>query len=299
MEIQREKIYIKKAGYHMNNSFEKFKEYLDNSKVKKDVMKTGWDDIDEQIAYKGLPTDCLLYLYAKASVGKTYFVTNWIKKILDLNLNRKILFLSLEMSYGNIMDRFLQCVLNDSIWNVREVVKTNDDYVIGKLEQIKYFDRVNICDGLWDLDKLYKEVEEYKPDLIFIDHLHKLKCQHQDIFQKTTQISGSLFDLKKRFNTRIVCLVQLKREGKSRDGNSHAGTRLPLLEDSKGSGAIEEDGDMVFGLARPSINPNVSEINKNVIHGLFIKNRFSSSGFSGIIQWKYDPKTSILRSDYV
>ena len=282
----------------MNNSFDRFKQYLDNSKIEKDIMSTGWEEMDGQIAYKGLPADCLLYLYAKASVGKTYYVTNWIYRLLKLANSRKVVFFSLEMSYDNIMDRFLQCVLGESIWDIGRIKKTEENHIINKLEKINYFDRVNIYDGICDIERLYKVAEEEKPDIIFIDHLHKIKCQHQDIFQKTTQISSSLFELKKRYKTRIVCLVQLKREGNSKD-KAHAGTRIPLLEDSKGSGAIEEDGDLILGLGRPSINPDVSEINKFTLHGAFIKNRFSATGFSQIIQWKYDPKTSILRESYV
>jgi len=283
-------------GELISNTSDQYSRYLMYSREEKDTISTGWRDIDGQIAYSGLMEDMLFYLLAKSSVGKTYFVCNWIRRMLGEPEYKKILFFSLEMSFNNIMDRFLQGLLAKNLTHVREYVKDKDNASVDVLEKLGFFKRVCIYDGRYNLQQIDRIIGHERPTVIFIDHLHRIKTAEKSIFDKTTALSGALVDFKKKYSTRIICMVQLKREGTP--DKAMAGTRIPVIEDGKGSGAIEEDGDFILGLARPDISANVTETNKQKIHGRFIKNRFPAGGYSGIIVWKYDPATSILSEEY-
>jgi replicative DNA helicase len=276
-----------------HDQINKFAEYARRKREKPKILKCGFNTIDRHVVYGGLPQDFLIYIQAKASVGKTYFVTNWITRILKSNNTSKILFFSREMDYEHITDRILQSFFASSIVSVGNMVRDSNDKVSRELNKVRYYDRLTIHDGALDMKIFESMVDSEKPSIVFVDHLHKIGCEgSEDIFNKTTKLSNFLFEIKKKYQTRIVSLVQIKRLNSDSRG-VNTGEDFSMLSDGKGSGAIEEDGDLILSLRRPDVNPDCEVAKRRTVQALIIKNRYSS-GDTSVMIWRYDPETSVL-----
>jgi replicative DNA helicase len=262
-----------------------------------DVLSLGLPSLDEPLGYHGLPLDTLFYIYAKSGVGKSYVITNLICKLMEQN--RKSVFFSFEMSYRKIMDRILQLLFEKHFSEIPELVKQNSDFVRMRLQEKGFFDLVKIYNRPMSIDEMDKVLAEQKADIYFVDHLHLVKTQYAGVYEKTTHISNGLRDLKSKYNTRIMCLVQLRREGYVKGAEKiEAGAMLPTLEMGRGSGDIEADADVVLGLCRPEVSVNCKEAHKAQLHGLYLKRRDSSRYEPKIIVLHFNRVTSALREEW-
>lgn len=274
------------------NPREQFLSYERYVSLKSDVIPTGFEVLDKQIEFGGLQQDTLVYIQAKASVGKTYFLTNWIYKMLKSCRPMKVVFFSLEMSFYNVMDRILQLVLQKRRQDIRTIMRDDPQSVMMKLQEMRFFDFVRIWDRPIDLAGMDKIIGEEMAHIVFVDHLHRIKYPSSGIHDKTQNLSNGLVELKKKHKTRIVCAVQIKRLGKEHR-NVDAGSEFSMLGDAKGGGEIEEDADIIIALKRPDADADCKIINKRTIHAFIAKNRFSTQN-AGVMIWRYNPETSEL-----
>jgi len=98
--------------------------------------------------------------------------------------------------------------------------------------------------------------------LIVIDYLQLLSSnrRHENRTQEISEISRSLKALAKELNIPVLALSQLSRSLESRMD------KRPLLSDLRESGAIEQDGDVIFFVYRDVIynpeteHPDLTEI---------------------------------------
>ena len=126
--------------------------------------------------------------------------------------------------------------------------------------------------------------------MVYLDHLHLIRTKYNNIFEHTTHCMKGIHYMKKQFKTRFVVLVQVSRDKEEK----HSGSKPAYIESGKGSGAIEEYADMVLGLGRPDIDPNVEGGRTNIIEAIPRKCRFPSQEMWQAIQWRYDRKTGRL-----
>jgi replicative DNA helicase len=262
-----------------------------------DVLSLGFPSLDSPLGYSGLPLDTLFYIYAKSGVGKTYVITNLIVKLMEQR--RKVVFFSFEMAYRKVMDRLLQLLFEKHFSEIPELVRQNSDMVRMRLQEKGFFDLVKIYNRPMTIDEIDGVIAEQKADIYFVDHLHLVKSPYAGVYEKTTHISNGLRDLKSKHNTRIMCLVQLRREGYVKGQEKvEAGAMLPTLEMGRGSGDIEADADAVLGLSRPEVSVNCKESHKSQLHGLYLKRRDSSKHEPRIIVLHFNRVTSALREEW-
>lgn len=254
-------------------------------------MSCGLKGIDEQIRYNGLPNDFLIYILGRSKVGKTELCLNLIHNQLREKNDRKIILFSFEVNYCLLMDSFLKIFYGESGAKVKDFLKTDISMAKLELENIDFFKRFFVYDHKISMDEMEKVIEKIKPDMVYIDHLHKIPSMQRTIFDKTTEICYWVEDAKKKFNTRIVCLVQVSR---SMSENANSGSEFPRISDGKGSGAVEETGDIILSVMRPDAGPKCSHFNKNTFHALIVGNRYQSEVETRVIIQKYDRKTGRL-----
>ena len=111
--------------------------------------------------------------------------------------------------------------------------------------------------------------ESGKPDLVVVDYLQLVGDEEankkQDEVTRITRISGGMKALAREFDVPVVVLCQLSREVERRQN------KRPMLSDLRGSGALEQDADVVLFLyrddyyakqeGRASLAPGIAEVN--------------------------------------
>ena len=162
-----------------------------------------------------------------------------------------VLFISIEMSLGQLMDRAV------SRWGgvpashiVRGVLSPDDEARIGvALEARK---SVN----LWYVDNPYANTDTVRSAAaevsivaggiraIIVDYLQLLKDAGENDNQRIGRISRNVKALAREYDCPVLVLSQLNRQAEYRD-DPH-----PRLSDIRDSGAVEQDADVVLGLYR-------------------------------------------------
>jgi replicative DNA helicase len=268
--------------------FDRYKNILLNPRT--DIIETGWRELDSKLVYGGFHEGFLCSVLGKSSVGKTYFVVNWIYRL--IRNQSKVLFFSMEMNDHLVMDRLLQLILKVNISRLAEHVRENSVEIEDMLECMDLYRTYNIHAGRKSIAEMDKIVSIEKPDFVFIDYLQLIKMGVESVeaIQSTMQ---ALDDLAENRKTRIITLVQLRRinDSKTRD---FSGAHMPLPEDARGGSVIEDTSDLILGLWRPDITPNCNAMNKGKIMMAVLKNKFSSQNELLVDAFRYTRETGEL-----
>lgn len=229
------------------NKFVKKGDYLRNHKGETLGLSTGYQDLDKKI--NGLNKTDLIILAARPSMGKTAFSLNLLLNV--AKNQKKVLFISLEMSAEQIFDRLmavkteipLQKIINrnleDSEWayiGAASLEFANMDIKISNNTSSLFHVR-NLARKLKNDDGL---------DLIVIDYLQLMSFtgKTDNKQQEVSEISRGLKRLAIELDIPIIALSQLSRAVESR------ADKRPMLSDLRESGAIEQDADIVSFLYR-------------------------------------------------
>jgi len=273
-------------------------QYLNRKQSKDvDVVKFGWKDLDEHLAYGGMQKDFLCYIFGDPGTYKTYFAVNFVPKV--LKQGKRILFFSFEMSFDNIMDRLLQVILKKHISELREFVPENEKFVIDTLIGLHFFDRLKLVTDAKYLSEIENEIVSFQPDVVIIDYLQIIKSKisgggEQNDYMKIKMFTMALQEIKKKYQIRIVCLVQLKRRSEE---DRHS--RLPRKDDARGSSDIECSADLIIGGYRPDSElEKCSQMDRGIIKlSTTLKNRYASIINPFMIKLKYNRVTGELTQD--
>ncbi len=208
----------------------------------------------------GMQNGDLIILAARPSMGKTAFA-------LDLVLNAwksgaAVGFFSLEMSSEQLVLRMLSSETNIPHQKIRNALISSDEWVTmtnhaAKLAESKIFIDDTASLNIMELRaKARKLKAKENIQLIVIDYLQLLHShvRHENRNQEISSISRSLKALAKELGIPVIALSQLSRSLESRMD------KRPMLSDLRESGAIEQDGDVIFFIYRDVVyNPETED----------------------------------------
>jgi replicative DNA helicase len=189
----------------------------------------------------GLSPSDLIVIGAQPSVGKSAF-SLWISKLVA-EQNKRVLFISLEMSAEQIATRMLSAESGIPYTRIQD----------GKLEEIAR-DQVRNADlklrtlpfivddrsgqSISDIrTKARREQVRAGLDLLVVDYLQIACADPSDVAQVSLTITG-LKGIAKDLGIPVIALSQLSRNIEHRDGKE------PQLSDLKQSSQIEQDADL-------------------------------------------------------
>lgn len=232
-------------------------------------LATGFKKLNE--CTDGFQKGDLIILAARPSMGKTalagniFTYTAGFKKI-------PALFVSLEMSKGQLLERFTAATANIECKNIQrgllnetdfnKLIKTNNDLSKAPLYIVDNSALANI-----NRLEAYARKMKRKTDiqLIIIDYLQLMNAGDKGGYKQENRqcevstISRRLKLLALDLQIPIIALSQLSRAVEGRND------KRPMLSDLRESGAIEQDADLVMMLYRQDYydNQNTTADNKS------------------------------------
>lgn len=296
-------------------------------------IMTGFDELDKKTG--GFKPGQYIVVAARPSCGKTAFALSCMSYMLDNQVETlysdkrkdengkflknthptKVAFFSLEMPKEDIVKRLFsmrslvpyKLIADNKLSDPNGVEETKLfnalDRLIGVSSNLFISDPNTI--SMSDLKRLARKIKRNEDiDIIFIDYLSRINKrgmnQRMEDWEVWSEFSRELKDLARELNIPIVCLAQLNREA---EGSS------PTLANIRGTGALEQDADIVImlhdpdrtkeginGDQMPGYNLYVSDgdvqgqiTKKNTISVILAKQRNGETGSSEIV----------LASDYV
>ena len=230
--------------YDSKQMLDAYRQYVRTLKDNRFI--TGIHEIDKRI--RGIGGGEVLFIIARAGAYKTAWLQNMLRNYCNVSAWCS-LFFSLEMPVANIAERYLQMVDKSSGADVEEFYRENAEDIIASVErvfnsQLKRLFTVPTKVSLGDMAQYTKLIErEYKSKvgLIGIDYLGLLDHPGRDEYEVVSKAARGIKDLAKYLNVPVIVLSQTSRKGGE-------GQTEITLDMGRGSGAIEEAGDFVFGL---------------------------------------------------
>lgn len=204
---------------------------------------TGIEGIDKDIV--GLGSNWLVVLGGRPSHGKSLIAQHMANHI---STTGDVLFMSMEMSYGEIMDRVMSLMAHCDPSELRRGSLKDEDWARASnfmmaLKQGKHKLYYDDTPSL-TIDQICARAKAFKRkhpqcNLIQIDYLGLMqtpKAERNDLSIKT--ITNRLKQLSKEIDVAIMLLTQLSREADKAERNA-----MNHLADSS---AIERDADLVI-----------------------------------------------------
>jgi len=269
-------------------------EKLHNDKKDVSGLRTGFDELDKKTS--GLQPSELIILAGRPSMGKTSFALNIAENIAVHNKGTVAIY-SLEMSKEALMMRFLaSCALVNGLDLKNGKFKSEDwsnlTTAARKLSEsaVYILDKanMNVTELRASSRKLSKQLETKgkKLDLIIVDYLqlmrgaagYKSDSQEAEI----ADISRSLKAVARDLAIPVIALSQLSRENEKRGKD-----KTPQLSDLRGSGAIEQDADVVAFVHREGYYDREDPDKANLAQIIIAKQR---NGPTGIVDLTFESK---------
>lgn len=210
-------------------------------------LPTGIPMLDQAIW--GLHKAEVTVISARPGEGKTTLSLQIAKNLADMN--KKVMFLSLEMTTHQLVERLLVQFTQVSAWSLR----TGDGQEVANFfQRVQPFMPAFKKMPLRIIDDLGKEINEIKtlltrleddgigaPDVLIIDYIQLIRDERTTVRADAIgAYLGDLRDIAKKYNISILICSQLNR-----DTGKNAKCR-PRLSNLKSSGSIEEIADCVL-----------------------------------------------------
>lgn len=215
-------------------------------------LSTGFDRLDS-FTY-GLRPQNLIILAARPAMGKTQLVLN-IAEHLTFNLNKTVLFFSMEMSKDELGERLLSSLSQLSADKIKtgkfteqECTALSNAYSLTAAVNFIIDDNPSL--SILDISAKCRKIKrKYKGlDLVIVDYLQLIKgTEGENETIKLGYISRGLKQIAKELNVPVIALCQLNREIERRSD------RRPLMSDIRQSGNIEQDADCILFLDRKEV----------------------------------------------
>lgn len=240
-----------------------YTQYVENMKKRKVLL--GFPTMDKKL--RGVAPGELMFLIARASVGKSAFIQNVQRKM--NKAKQWSLFISLEQPLPQCFERMVQMSAEisgeqaETLWTdpaEREFMLTD------VIDQMAY--SLVMGDSLKSTDiptavQLAEEKAGEHMSCILIDYLGYIHTDSNGTtYERISQLARELKQTAKRIDRAIICIAQTNRTA------GGDGTEPLTLASARDSGAIEESGDFVLGLYQQKaiderMMPLVAQILKN------------------------------------
>jgi replicative DNA helicase len=224
-------------------------------------LPTGFEKLDELTS--GLQASDFIIVAGRPSMGKSAFALN-IAKHAGVDLGKRVLILSLEMSREQVVQRLLCAEARVDSHRVRTGYLEPKDWprltnAAGRLAEAPIF--IDDTAGLTVLEaraKARRMKAEHGLDLVVIDYIQLMRGRGslENRQQEISEISRALKAMAKELRVPVVALSQLSRAVETRPTREHR----PQLSDLRESGALEQDSDLILFLYRPERYKEQSEI---------------------------------------
>jgi len=249
-------IWLKKTFDHLN--------HIRSKQEGVTGIPSGFTKFDEMTS--GMQRGELLILAGRPSMGKTILGMN-----MAVNAAREghsVGIFSLEMSAEQLVLRMLSSESKIPHQKIRNASITSEEWLeltntAGRLAEAKIFIDDSPSLSILELRAKARKLKAKSDiNLLVIDYLQLIhgSGRHENRTQEISEISRSLKALAKELSIPILALSQLSRQLESRMD------KRPQLSDLRESGAIEQDGDVIFFIYRDVIynpdteTPDLSEI---------------------------------------
>ncbi len=215
-------------------------------------VPSGFDAIDEITS--GFQSSDLIVVAARPGVGKTSLALN-IAMNASVKHQNPVAIFSLEMSKQQLALRLLSMEARVRYMSIlRGYLEFAEFQRLNKAASIIQNAPIIIDDkpaiSMLEIRAKARRLKaENKLKLLIIDYLQIME-QPKDAESSQSAIaalSGSLKALAKELDVPVLLLSQLNREGEKRD------FKRPQLSDLRGSGAIEQDADLIIFIHRPEL----------------------------------------------
>lgn len=276
------------------------KEFYDKMMEKNvSFVESGFNDIDDEIG--GFMPSTFTVIAGAPMIGKTTLVLNMVNHVCS-KLKKKVLFVSLEMSYIQLQAKLISSLVavdSRNIINPRRNLSDKEKYLVNQGREIlstyqlfRMGDRLTTTANIEEEIKIIGDV-----DIIFIDYLQLLQPRYyvNSRYDRITQVSNELKRMSRKLNVPVVCVASINRAATTRQ------SKRPQLSDLRDSGNIEYDIDTALLLHRESeirdFNPNkdtnrATFLNEAEVH--VAKNRFGESDIKIKLWW--EPSYSRFRN---
>ena len=213
-------------------------------------VETGFSEIDALTG--GFHNSELIILAARPSMGKTALAMN-IAEHVAINSGVPTLFVSLEMSAGELADRMLCSIARVNGHRLRNGTLSNEDRrkivdTASRLSHAPLFVDDSPSRMVTEIAATARRIRrrEGRLGLIVIDYLQLVEPDNpKDSRQEqVAKIARRLKGVAREIEVPVLCLAQVNRQ--SEEGKDHR----PRLSHLRESGAIEQDADVVMFVHR-------------------------------------------------
>jgi len=223
------------------------------------VVRTGFYDIDRLLV--GLELETLTILAARPGLGKTSLGLNIARNA--STEGNKVLFISIEMSRAELVDRLLCSVAEVSLHLARSGIIQKDTYrKLADAGNSMYNMPLVIADKpgaqLSDIERIVGQEAARTPALrlVVVDYIQLVNAMDKGMSreQEVSLISRTLKKIARRYGVAVLALSQLSRASEKREDSK------PRLSDLRDSGAIEQDADVVLFLSKQNQVSSVIDV---------------------------------------
>jgi replicative DNA helicase len=202
---------------------------------KKRTLKTGFAHLDEVYHFE---EGQLLVVTGETSKGKTQFSMNIAKAVAEQGA--KVLFVTLEMSPDNLLERFVAMTLD---YPVHMCFGSNEEFrEFAKrfMKTSSFVDNIYIDDQASDLQAILGDINEIRPDVTIIDYAQLVRVDGKIGEEKVlAEIAQTLRTV--CHDQRIILVSQLARQT--------AGADKSPIDRLKGSGALGYSASAIISVA--------------------------------------------------
>lgn len=231
-------------------------------------VTTGWMYLDYFLG-GGMKASTLTSFIASGKVGKTYFITNWVYRLIREQI--PVYFFSAEMGAGVTAARMMQLMYQKSWRQIEEDFNTrNYDPYCGGIDYLEKFCVIDPTSPL-PVEYVASQIQKFSGQCkyFFIDHHMKMTIENKrGIYDEITGIMNTLYQVSQQVNSRIVVVIQARRQTGSR---VPAGSVMPQMSHGKGSGSIELNADAVITMCNPGLFLEECDLDKK--DGIFVQLR--------------------------
>ena len=280
------------AQRRVTDSMSPIKDLLDDSLTRLEMLyergdsitglPTGYHGLDELMS--GLQPSTLVIVGARPATGKTAFALGMATHA-ALEVQRPVLFFSLEMSHMEITQRILSAEARVDATRMRngklaEADWTKLSHAIGRLAEAPLYIDDDPQATVMEIRAKARRLKSRVGDLglIVVDYLQlmtgRTKAENRQV--EVSEISRGLKILARELEVPVVALSQLSR------GLELRADKRPMLADLRESGSLEQDADVVMFLYRDELY-NTESPDRGTAEVLVSKHRSGPTGMDRLV----------------